>query len=157
MKLDRELQLKLLNDLAEKYPNQIGVQQWAKDNPSVTPNMHYLADHGLISGQASKNISGDQTYILAKITAAGMDFLADDGGLTAILGVVTIKLHADTIEALLVAKIEASDLPPEKKSWLRETIKSLSVDALKDLSKKLMEQGLAHAPDIIPLIEKWIS
>ena len=44
----------------------------------------------------------------------------DDGGLSAILGVVTVKLHSDTIQALLNTKIDQADIPPEEKSKLKD-------------------------------------
>ncbi len=67
----------------------------------------------------------------ASITAAGLDFLADDGGLSAILGVVTVKVHADTIRDLIAAKIDTADLPVEKKSALKKQLAALPETALR--------------------------
>lgn len=44
-----------------------------------------------------------------------MDFLADDGGLSAILGTVIIKFETEQLKAILAAKIMSSDLSPERK------------------------------------------
>ncbi len=44
--------------------------------------------------------------ILARITAKSIDLLEDDGGVSAILGVVTAKLHEDTIRNLVLAEVK---------------------------------------------------
>ena len=46
----------------------------------------------------------------------GIDFLTDDGGLSAILGVVTVKLHSDTIQALIAAKIDQAEISDSEKA-----------------------------------------
>ena len=54
---------------------------------------------------------------LPKITAKGVDFIRDDGGLSAILSVQTVKLHEDTLKELLSIAIQQAKLPePEKES-----------------------------------------
>src|SRR5882672_5223716 len=53
---------------------------------------------------------------VATITVKGLDFLQDDGGLGAILNVVTVRFEAETLRALIEAKVDASDEPPEQKS-----------------------------------------
>lgn len=146
MKLDRELQHQMLKQLADVYPRTIGCQQWTSDNADASPNLHYLFEHGLIAGDYSKEMSGGKTFILAKITAAGIDFLADDGGLSAILGVVTVKLHDDTVRQLIAARIQDSDMAPEEKSGLLKSLKDLPGEALKHLTVKLLDAGLDNWP-----------
>ena len=51
------------------------------------------------------------------ITAKGLDFLEDDGGLSAILGAITVKLDPDDLRALIAARIEESDLPTRTKGF----------------------------------------
>lgn len=153
MKLDRELQLVLLTDLAEHYPKMTSVQRWAAENPLVTPNMHYLFEHGLIDGSASQEMGGSKTFILAKITAAGMDFLADDGGLSAILGVVTIKLHDDTIRHLIERKILESNLPAADKTGWIDQLRGLRGESIKHLTMKLLDAGVESLPAILRAIQ----
>ena len=82
----------------------------------INRNVYYLKGHGLVDYPDDSKCS----YIYnLRITAKGIDFLADDGGLSAILGVVTVKLHGDTIQALLAAKIDEADIPPEEKGRLK--------------------------------------
>ena len=96
MKLDRELQRQILEKLADAYPDEIF--EVAPEFPGVDRffvffNLQYLAEHGLVNSGVRKSQSGDtedQWYeVGTKITATGLDFLADDGGLGAILGAGT--------------------------------------------------------------------
>lgn len=96
MKLDRELQRQILEKLADAYPDEIfevAPKFPSAGRSSVFFNLQYLAEHGLVNSGVRKSQSGDtedQWYELGtKITATGLDFLADDGGLGAILGVGT--------------------------------------------------------------------
>jgi hypothetical protein len=59
-----------------------------------------------------------------KITSRGIDFLADDGGLAAILGVVTVKLHEETLKALLEAGVDALPPPQTAKSTLKSHLQN---------------------------------
>jgi len=63
--------------------------------------------------------------------------------------VVTVKLHAETLRSLLEAKVDKSDLPPEKKSALKQAISKLSGTALQAGSTDLVKMGLEHAPDAL--------
>lgn len=86
-----------------------------------------------------------------------MDFLADDGGLSAILGVVTIKLHDDTIKALIEGRILQSDLPePEKKRFLAQ-LRELPAETTKHLVLKLVDLGLDKAPTAIETIGTFLK
>ncbi|GJI89905.1 hypothetical protein RugamoR1_30680 [Rugamonas sp. R1(2021)] len=91
------------------------------------------------------------------ITAAGLDFLADDGGLTAILGTVTVKLHDDTIRNLIETRIQDSDLPPEEKTGLLHQLKELRGESIKHLTMKLLDAGLENLPAALPLIQKALG
>lgn len=164
MKLNREVQRKILERLQEEYPRHVlNTQGTTPDffhhtfrdcaHSEVAANIKYLHEHGLVewhpwSGQ------GSQEY--ARITAKGMDFLADDGGLSAILGVVTIKLHDDTLKSLIEAKIVESDLPQsDKRRWL-DQLRSLPAETTKHLAMKLVDLGLANVPVAIAAIGPFL-
>lgn len=151
--LDRALQRRLLTDLAEKYPDwrpaaSLGFE--ASDRPWVV-NATYLAEHELVRlklpGDGTKNCPR-----AAKITAKGLDFLQEDGGLTAILGVITVRLDAETIRDLIDDKVEASDLSAEDKSRLKGWLSTAGTEGLKEATKRLVNAGLDHAPQAIPLL-----
>ena len=158
MKLDRDLQREILQKLADAYPNppreafdQIEVMA---DEDTLVGNMLYLEQHGLIESGIQRALSGEAIFNLGKleITARGLDFLADDGGLSAILGVVTIKLHDDTLKSLIEAKILASDMPqPDKKRWT-DQLRSLPAETTKHLALKLVDLGLENAPAALAAI-----
>ena len=85
MALDRGLQRDILRALAEKFPQYSRLKdvypQGASQEVEIY-NLHYLLGHGLVEVKTP-----DTTRVPpARITSAGLDFLTDDGGLTAILG-----------------------------------------------------------------------
>lgn len=86
-----------------------------------------------------------------------MDFLADDGGLSAILGVVTVKLHDETIRDLIAARIQDSNLPPEEKTGLLTQLRELRGESIKHLTLKLLDAGLDNASKALPLIQRALE
>lgn len=156
MKLDRELQLELLKKLADSYPDTRDVQRWESEFPGAMSNLAYLSEHGLCDLQTIA-VSSVNVPFKARITAKGMDFLADDGGLSAILGVLTIRLHDDTIKLLIETKILQSDLPePEKKRFL-DQLRELPAETTKHLVMKLVDLGLEKGPQTIDTIGRFLS
>ncbi|MBD9432662.1 hypothetical protein IB257_22200 [Achromobacter sp. ACM03] len=144
--LNRETQLICLQRLAAEYPNEVNVDSWENEFPDCAVNLAYLHEHGLINATIVRPMSGPAQVVAACITAQGMDFLADDGGLGAILGVVTVRLHDDTIKAMIESTILQSDLPqPEKKRWL-DQLRSLPAETTKHLVLKLVDKGLESGP-----------
>lgn len=120
-------------------------------------NMVYLEEHGLAHASIQMSLDGHYGFGSPQITARGMDFLADDGGLSAILGVVTIKLHEETLLKLIGDKIEQSDLPsPEKKKWT-DALRSLPAESIKHLTMKLLDKGLENLPAVLPLIQTYLQ
>ena len=119
-------------------------------------NLIYLDEHGLVES----GIAPDTSTVFIqhpKLTHKGRDFIEDDGGLSAILGVVTVRFHADTIKALVLDKIESSEITQEEKSKLKQHLESLSGEAWKEAGKYLIGQGLHHLPDAIGWLYKLIS
>jgi hypothetical protein len=70
-----------------------------------------------------------------------------------ILNVVTVRFEADTLRALVTAKVEASALSGEEKSRIRRTLEAMGAEGLKALAKGLVERGLEHAPDAVALLQ----
>lgn len=101
--LDRSQQREILESLAEEYPLEAIVPP-EQQTPDFVSNLHYLMEHGLVEarfGRDQKLPRPDPTKprivpprLLAsdiRITARGMDFLADDGGLSALLTIVNVR------------------------------------------------------------------
>lgn len=158
VEMNRDLQRTILQELADCYPNSYGhpIQTLAPsdDEEEIIACLHYLSEHGLLK-HGFVNYFGawlEENPGAIRITAKGLDFLEDDGGIGAILGVVTIKFHDGTVKSLIEAKILQSDLPqPEKKRWT-DQLRSLPAEATKHLVLKLVDKGLDSGPAAIAAI-----
>ena len=156
--LDRAFQRVVLQQLAELYPRSVDVDQSFADNLNrAKVNLCYLAEHGLVSTVAQNFLDGGYAIISAKISAKGLDFLADDGGLSAILGVVTVRLHEDTVKALLIDTVQQSPGDETLKSKLIDAIKKQPAEALSTLTTKILEASLAQLPTALPLLQKLLG
>lgn len=164
MKLNRDLQRLILVELTEqfpKYPRQEFFEALAAehDQDEINGNLMYLQMHGMVKLKITTYLGGGfiiHTDLISP-TEKAFDFLAEDGGLSAILGVVTVKLHADTIRDLLAAKISTSDIPESEKNTLLQTIKSLPDEGLKHLTTKLIDYAVDQAPNIALLLGKLVG
>lgn len=157
-KLERELQGQLLQRLSEGYPEFVEARHLQPIAPgtALRVNIAYLDEHGLVEAKFVYSLDGMQ-LLSAKITANGLDFLANDGGLGAILGVVTVRLHEDTLKQLVEARIHASDLPePDKRKFL-DQLRELPAETTKHLWLKLVDAGLENWPRALPLLQNMLS
>ncbi|MDM0025919.1 hypothetical protein [Variovorax saccharolyticus] len=159
MKLDRSLQREMLGILRGTYPRPEQCKLFesagcdSERDEQIVANLLYLEEHGLVRSGIEFSLGGSVIYQgNATITAAGLDFLEDDGGLTAILGTVTVKLHADSIRDLMLSKVEVASMPTEEKSRLKKAISTMSGEALKEVTKKLVAAGMESAPDAVAYI-----
>ena len=152
VKLDRDVQLEILNRYAPHYPLVQPLGSWSHDQKIVEANLFYLIEHGLLESKMLLTTDGIR-FGNIKLTHNGMDFLAGDGGLSAILGVVTIRLHDETIRDLIAARIQASDLPPAEKTGLLDQLRELRGESIKHLTMKLIDAGLDKAPGAF----QWLS
>lgn len=164
MKIDRKIQLEILQKLAESYPD--GLQPMKHFLPSIEDevtlisNTTYLAEHGLVqSGFSHRKAIGlkpkDSWIELTetKISAKGIDFLREDGGLSAILGVVTVKLDASSIKALVLNQIDqAKDVSHEEQSRLKSLVLSAGDQTIRKLVDTFVEAGLKASPSSGQLI-----
>ncbi|WP_336982517.1 hypothetical protein [Acinetobacter modestus] len=162
MKLDRALQNKILNLAADSYPSYISPGHDNDldncDEISLAANLKYLEEHGLIRPN-SVTVSIDNIYSFGviEITKDGLDFLLGDEGLSAILNVVTIKFEADTLKAILVNRINQSDLNPDDKKSMIDSLRDLPAESIKHLTMKLLDEGLENLPSAILLIGTYLG
>ncbi|WP_226426563.1 hypothetical protein [Xanthomonas sp. MWU16-30325] len=156
--LNRDFQKQLLNALAQTYPLDALVMSLPgySDGNRLAVNAKYLSEYGLVEAKLHA-FDGVPNLSYVRITARGMDFLADDGGLGAILGVVTIKLHEETLRHLLESKVRDSDLPPTQKTRLLDQLRKLPAETTKHLAMKLVDAGLKHAPDALQLLQNAVG
>lgn len=152
--LDREIQLKILQALAAVYPatsfhvlNEIG-----GDYRAGIVNIAYLAEHGLVTARFHQDQSHVDLAGSPKITAKGMDFLADDGGLSAMLGTVTIKFHEESLKQLIEFRLDQAQLPTEEKNRLLQAVRELPGESIKHLTTRLLDLGMENLPRAVELI-----
>jgi hypothetical protein len=162
MKLDRELQKKILETLADGYGKVLAdnverLKSLTDNKERLFANLRYLDEHGLINSGIGFN-DGGMYFRLKKahITHRGLDFLSDDGGLSAVLGVVTVRLHADTVRDLVASRILAMPLPDTEKNSLIEHLRNLPASVLQVLSIRLIEKGLDQLPTVLHELKKWL-
>ncbi|MCU1201817.1 hypothetical protein [Stenotrophomonas maltophilia] len=159
MKIDREVQNKLLQRLADEYPQPVEALELGRgiDPQLLDPTIAYLEEHGLVRATFIGSLNMGNPLLEAKITARGIDFLADDGGLGAILAVVTVKMHEDTLKQLIASKLEAADLPPQDKKRFLDQLRELPGETTKHLALKLVDVGLENWHKALPLIQSMIG
>lgn len=163
MKVDRDLQLKLLQQLQTAYPGRLFSGPLADglevDHHHLCCNIAYLSEHGLVNAEIRVSSDGSKTLRPSpvSITASGIDFIEADGGLTAILGVLNIRLHEDSIKALITTQIEQSQLDESAKAQLIQSVKSLPAKGLEATVSALAQAGLARLPDAMQLLQRLVS
>lgn len=157
--LDREYQKYILRTCAEAYPTFLRSGRFGDEARSnrLLVNACYLHEHGLLFAKVQTFASGETALTSVQITAKGLDFLQGDGGLSAILGVVTVKLHDDTIRQLLISKIEESEAEPSVKDRLITAVRDAPADVLKTITQKALEEGLRQLPNAAQIIQSWFS
>lgn len=159
--IDREAQRALMEYLLDIYPDTTiefyPHLQGKVSGESLTANLAYLSEHGLVETTIRRNMNGPNYPGPTKLTAQGVDFLADDGGLSAVLGVVTIKLHEDTLKQLLIDGVRQSGEPETVKDRLVDTIKGLPADATKLAVMEAAKAGLQQVPNLALWLGKLLG
>ncbi|MBZ9725825.1 hypothetical protein LB554_17920 [Mesorhizobium sp. CO1-1-11] len=146
--LDRGLQRNILGVLAGDYPQRTAVARaFAETGNDLKVNLAYLEEHGLVAITWHNGNQG-RTPVQASITAKGLDFITDDGGLGAILGVVTVRLHGDALRELLVSRVLSSGEDETVKEKVVSKLRELPSDALGSLATKALDASLASLPGV---------
>ncbi len=159
--LDPDLQRRILEFLATEYPDTTDGLHDALplyDRPAILANARYLTEHGLMTGEITQYIGMPEANVEdPAITSAGLDFLTEDGGLGAVLGVVTIRLHEETIRQMLLKQIADGDAEPSLKRALSLQIRSLPAKALEQVTMHAPQAGLQRLPDLAGLLRTWLD
>lgn len=167
MILDRAFQLEIMTKMAKVYPG--GYNFWADPDyqnkeiqTKLYTNLYYLQSHSLLEPKSihyTVSLDGIGSWTLGnvRLNHRGMDFLADDGGLSAILGTVTVKFESEQLKAILTAKIMSSDLSPERKTTLIDAIKELPAEGLKYLTMKIIDAGWEKSDSLMSLIQSSLT
>lgn len=148
---DREVQRRILELARDAYPAALNAPKSADfgmDNDGLLREVTYLKEHGLLDIRVTEYSETRQLREI-KITARGIDFLADDGGLTAILGVVTVRLDTESIQQLLLQRVDESNESDSVKSQLKRQIKALPAEAVKALTTAGLKEAMKNLPHAI--------
>ncbi|RZZ90625.1 hypothetical protein [Pseudoxanthomonas winnipegensis] len=131
-------------DLAELLET-VGEQPLARE-------VLYLQGHGLVTA-LTKEFDGEVHLGWVQITHQGRDYIDSTGGLGAELGVVTVRLHEDTIRQLLISQVRGSDADDTVKGKLVDQLKALPAEGVSKLAERALEQSLRYMPDVI----RWLQ
>lgn len=145
--LDRARQRALLEQAAEAYPDavELGGSPPLPHPDTITADLHYLIENGLLKESAESNWDW-QSY---KITAKGIDFLSEDGGLSAVLGVVTVRFEAETMRALLIARAEAEESEPTMREQVLAQLKALPAATIQQMSQQAVAEAIRQMPNAV--------
>lgn len=141
-------------NFCDAYPNN------GADFDKALANIYYLQEHGLISSDSvleQSYVGGEHEYYLhmGRITHDGMDFLADDGGLRAILGTVVVKIQDEQLQQILAYHINQSDLSPARKQLLLDELSKLPAESIKHLTNLLLSDVYQNPQAIVGTIQKF--
>ncbi|WP_122075980.1 hypothetical protein [Pseudophaeobacter sp. EL27] len=158
--LDRGFQREILHVVANDYPSASDILATfgPQSNNSLKVNLAYLREHGLVEFNVHSN-KDDQfpMPLQAVITAKGLDFLSDDGGLSAILGVVTVQFSEEQFRKLLLEKISAADGAAEDKSAIIQAIEEMPTNALNEVFSRAVDWGIEQAPEALGALQSALG
>jgi len=159
-KIDKEIYVAMLEQLEAADPEPIDdagdFDIECTDMNVRLSNLKYLKGHGLIRYKECSTIDGFDVVNI-QITEKGQDYLREDGGLSAELNVVVIKLHADTIKSLIADKIKHAEIPPEQKQKYLDQLQQLPAESTKHLVNTLVEEGVKAGLQRGPQVIQWLS
>lgn len=150
-KFDRKLQREILQACVDSYPaaplleqfNLTEVAECAESNiQKLLANINYLCEHGLIKNHSSIILNDHSILTRITATAKGIDFMLNDGGLSAILNVQTIKLHREAV-VVLEDLIAISNMNDEQKEKAKSTLGEMSTEAIKTVVQAVTTAGFS--------------
>jgi hypothetical protein len=160
--VDRHVQLVLLTNLRESYPAFVPLKSFFHNVVDALPseafdkneefeqsflfNLNYLVGHKLVTRPEpiySRYFDHTETPNAYRITSKGIDFLEDDGGLSAILNTVTVKFDVENVRSLVEAGLLRTNVPEEKQGALRKAIKEAPGTVLQTAVSKMVEKGMS--------------
>lgn len=163
MIMNRNLQQEILIQAAEAYPLAMSDESLEElrrnfGDEKLVRELKYLEESKLLHHESIIiGIDNNISFGIIKITNKGLDFIQSDGGISAILNVVTVRFESDTLAALLTAKINQSDLPDDEKSSLVAAVKDLPADGMKHLMTRVLDKGIDSIPNLVPYLMQTIS
>ena len=129
MRMDRDLQRSLLEAAASDYPRGVlppDVQNFDEED-HLAAQLAYLDGHGLIESGMQIGVDGHISFGPYSITERGLDFLADDGGLTLLDDLVPANQMAERAAHRVVGvkQVRRDDVGAHQ----IETVEALAIDS----------------------------
>jgi len=142
MEFDRELQHNVLRALAEVYPDSLLVSSLPgfSNDRKFMGTLFYLQEHGLIAGGDIREPGQCRSMVDTQITKSGLDFLADDGGLQAMLGRFRVKFDSTELVTLVGDSLQKGDVSDSRRKDILASLESLKPEDLKSVIKKLLAE-----------------
>ena len=148
MKINRKLQADILYALEEVYPDSLLVQALPDFNQDkeYMANLFYLQEHELIEGGDIREPGQCRSMVDAQITKTGLDFLADDGGLQAILADQKVTFFNNELLEIIEGEIRQSPLDQDEILSILKYLEKLDSISLKKVILKLLGAKDAEKP-----------
>ncbi len=167
MKLDRELQLEILNYLAANFDEPFPENVFDLEDqfgPTTAFQLLYLHGLELIEGRkemipekdAEGEFAGHRSVGNVRITPKGIDLLQQDGGLSTILRKVTFKLDEDQFKDILDLAVDQSTIPAEQKTAIKKVLETAEETTITTFITKGIESLIKSTPDLLTLFAKAI-
>ncbi|WP_062208363.1 hypothetical protein [Aureimonas sp. AU12] len=153
--LDRNLQGRVLGQLAPLFP--AGLQVWDlledEDRGAVTAALVYLEQHRLLTIDWMDDPDGDRTPVFATISALGLDFLSDDGGLRGFRDRKSVRLKDADLRELLTGRIRHCEEEEDDRERLIAELARMPNEGLRDIALDLIRLGLANHSVAIGMVK----
>ncbi|MEE3661351.1 hypothetical protein V2I52_05315 [Brenneria sp. g21c3] len=146
-KFNRDLQKDILEKCVAVYPEFTSWNQFPPEiinygDDVLSANIVYLSEHNLIS---IRDRTSDVPYSFLdhmRATHKGIDFMLNDGGLSTMLNVQTIKFHREAV-VVLEDLIALSNISEKDKEKARSTLEDLSTEVLKTIVQAATSAGIS--------------
>ena len=160
MFLDRDLQLDVLVYLLEIYPASVPKEKFKEvgdmfpDEKTMLAHLSYLDEQGLII--SGYRIFPDGSCVRQRefrLTAAGHDYLAEDGGIDAIKRTIIVKFDNEFKTQLNTLITNSQKISSEDKKKLVDVIRELPVEGTRRASMRLLDEALNQVPNLARLLK----
>lgn len=150
--LDYSLIRTILERLQEAYPGRVdGLYKLGDDEDKAIRHLAYLEQHRLIDITITQDKRGGYRISRGTITARGIDFLQADGGLSA-LAAPTIRIAPESLITVIDAALAERNVSAEERCLIQKGLGVAGPEAVKACVQRLIEAGIAHAPDLLALL-----
>lgn len=143
MELNRKLQKDILIALSQVYPDSMLVSALPgfSHDREFMGNLFYLQEHGVIDGGDIREPGQCRSMVDAQITKAGLDFLADDGGLKAIFGYQSVKIETSALVDSFLTLLQNNEVKDEERLAVEAKLNAMDGTALANLVLELVRRG----------------